>query len=101
MITMTSCFLLQTRILVTHGLEFLPQCDSIVVMDGGTITEVGNYSQLVESNGAFAEFLRNYANTESDEEGDPSEYNSKTSKVVDGWMGCATLTLRWSLTSCL
>ena len=55
------------RVLVTHGLGFLPQCDKIVVMDNGAITEVGSYTELVEQDGAFAEFLRNYA-TRDDEE---------------------------------
>ena len=61
------------RVLVTHGLGFLPQCDKIVVMDNGTITEVGSYTELVEQDGAFAEFLRNYATRDDNEEGDPSK----------------------------
>ena len=61
------------RVLVTHGLGFLPQCDKIVVMENGKITEVGQYSELVDNNGAFAEFLRNYATTNTNEEGDPCE----------------------------
>lgn len=35
----------------------------------------GNYNELLEKDGAFAEFLRNYAQTEDDdihEEGDPT-----------------------------
>ena len=60
--------LIQVRILVTHGLSFLPQCDQIIVMADGTITEVGTYSELVDNNAAFAEFLRNYATTEKEEE---------------------------------
>ena len=38
----------------------------------GTITEVGTYSELVENNAAFAEFLRIYANAEK-EEGEEKE----------------------------
>ncbi len=53
---------------MTHGLSFLPQCDQIVVMADGTITEVGSYSELVDNNAAFAEFLRNYASKEKEEE---------------------------------
>ena len=52
---------------MTHGLGFLPQCDLIVVMLDGRITEVGSYNALVESNGAFAEFLRTYSNADRDE----------------------------------
>ena len=59
---------MQVRLLVTHGVGFLPQCDQIVVMVKGKITEVGSYSELVENNGAFAEFLHTYSNVEKEEE---------------------------------
>ena len=68
----SSLFLSQVRVLVTHGLGFLPQCDKIVVMDKGRITEVGSYSELIDMDGVFAEFLRNYATREENKEGDPS-----------------------------
>lgn len=58
----------QVRVLVTHGIGFLPQCDLIVVMADGKITEVGNYNTLIDNNGAFAEFLRTYSNTDKDDE---------------------------------
>ena len=48
----------QTRILVTHSLCVLPQCDMIVVMKDGTISEQGPYNGLLQSNGA--EFINNY-----------------------------------------
>ncbi|XP_029933187.1 canalicular multispecific organic anion transporter 2 isoform X3 [Myripristis murdjan] len=51
----------KTRILVTHGISFLPQVDNIVVMVEGRVSEMGSYQQLLKENGAFAEFLRNYA----------------------------------------
>ena len=61
----------QTRILVTHGLSFLPQCDLIVVLDSGRISEVGTYAELIDNNGAFSEFIRTYAAPDENEEGDP------------------------------
>ncbi|XP_075035856.1 multidrug resistance-associated protein 1-like isoform X1 [Mixophyes fleayi] len=54
----------KTRILVTHGVSYLPQMDSIIVMVDGKITEVGSYQDLLKQDGAFAEFLRTYANAE-------------------------------------
>uniref|UniRef100_A0A8C7Z3N0 Multidrug resistance-associated protein 1 n=1 Tax=Oryzias sinensis TaxID=183150 RepID=A0A8C7Z3N0_9TELE len=51
----------KTRILVTHGLSYLPQAHLVLVMVDGEITEVGSYQQLKEKEGAFAEFLRMYA----------------------------------------
>lgn len=35
-----SFMLLQTRVLVTHGVSFLPQVDKIIVLVDGKITEV-------------------------------------------------------------
>ncbi|XP_035260765.1 canalicular multispecific organic anion transporter 2 isoform X2 [Anguilla anguilla] len=61
----------KTRILVTHGISFLPQVDNIMVMVDGRVSEMGSYNDLLKQNGAFAEFLRNYALediTEEDEE---------------------------------
>ena len=55
---------------MTHGIGFLPQCDKIVVMVDGKITETGTYTELIENNGAFAEFLRNYSNVDTEEEED-------------------------------
>lgn len=51
----------QTRVLVTHGISFLPQVDHIVVIVDGKVTEMGSYQELLKQNGAFAEFLRNYS----------------------------------------
>ncbi|MGH0168853.1 UNVERIFIED_CONTAM: hypothetical protein FKN15_055569 [Acipenser sinensis] len=51
----------KTRILVTHSITFLPQVDNIVVLVDGSVSEMGSYQELLTQNGAFAEFLRNYA----------------------------------------
>ena len=50
----------QTRILVTHAISFLPQADKIIVLKDGQVTEMGHYEDLLENNGAFAEYLRTY-----------------------------------------
>uniref|UniRef100_A0A8B9GD33 Multidrug resistance-associated protein 1 n=1 Tax=Amazona collaria TaxID=241587 RepID=A0A8B9GD33_9PSIT len=54
----------KTRVLVTHAINYLPQMDTILVMSDGEISEMGSYQELLEQDGAFAEFLRTYANTE-------------------------------------
>ncbi|TRY85000.1 hypothetical protein DNTS_016183, partial [Danionella cerebrum] len=51
----------KTRVLVTHGLSFLPQVDNVLVLMDGRVSEMGSYQQLLQQNGAFAEFLRNHA----------------------------------------
>ena len=78
LVTLSSytCTCVQVRILVTHGIGFLPQCDVIVVMADGQITEVGSYNELIENDGAFAQFLQNYQSTETnkDENGTISRF---------------------------
>ena len=40
-------------------------------MENGIICEIGAYADLIDNNGAFAEFVRTYASMEdSDEEGE-------------------------------
>ncbi|XP_038181480.1 ATP-binding cassette sub-family C member 3 isoform X2 [Arvicola amphibius] len=51
----------KTRVLVTHGISFLPQTDFIIVLADGQVSEMGHYSELLQHNGSFANFLRNYA----------------------------------------
>ncbi|XP_033725267.1 LOW QUALITY PROTEIN: multidrug resistance-associated protein 1-like [Pecten maximus] len=61
----------KTRILVTHGIHWLPKVDKIIVMNNGRISEVGSYEQLLENNGAFAQFLRTFLlKADSDDESD-------------------------------
>ena len=53
--------------LVTHGVGYLPQCDTIIVMTDGVISEMGTYSELLDTDGAFAQFIREY-HVKSEEE---------------------------------
>ncbi|MCI4394913.1 hypothetical protein PGIGA_G00174300 [Pangasianodon gigas] len=55
----------KTRILITHGISFLPHVDQIVVLVDGVVSEVGSYNSLRESKGAFSEFLDTYAKEEN------------------------------------
>ncbi|KAK2141833.1 hypothetical protein LSH36_1034g00008 [Paralvinella palmiformis] len=50
----------KTRILVTHGISFLPQVDNILVVVDGRISEHGTYKDLLMKGGAFADFLKVY-----------------------------------------
>ncbi|XP_028669919.1 multidrug resistance-associated protein 1 isoform X2 [Erpetoichthys calabaricus] len=72
----------KTRVLVTHGMSYLPQMDLILVMVDGQITETGSYQELLDQGGAFAEFLRTYAGAEQGDAIKPNleEPNSPTTK---------------------
>ena len=53
---------------MTHGIGFLPQVDTIVVMVNGEISETGSYKELLNHDGAFAQFLKNYLTEELQKE---------------------------------
>ena len=73
-IDQTCCsFNLQTRILVTHGITYLPHVDIIAVISNGTISEVGKYEELMARNGHFADFIHNYGEEESIEDNSLTE----------------------------
>ncbi|XP_059938247.1 ATP-binding cassette sub-family C member 3 isoform X2 [Mesoplodon densirostris] len=57
----------KTRVLVTHGISFLPQTDFVIVLADGHVSEIGTYAALLQRNGSFANFLRNYAPDEAKE----------------------------------
>ncbi|XP_072483308.1 ATP-binding cassette sub-family C member 2 [Notamacropus eugenii] len=57
----------KTRILVTHGIHFLPQVDEIVVLANGAIVEKGSYSALLANRATFAKNLKLYAKQNSSE----------------------------------
>jgi hypothetical protein len=45
---------------VTHAISFLPKTDMIITMVDGKIGEMGTFKDLMNHNGAFADFLNNY-----------------------------------------
>lgn len=54
----------KTRVLVTHKINILPQVDNIVFLVDGMISETGSYQELIQRDGAFAEFLRSHVTAE-------------------------------------
>ncbi|OXA39170.1 multidrug resistance-associated protein 1 [Folsomia candida] len=62
----------KTRILVTHGVSFLPKVDNIVVLKDGRVSEYGTFQQLLKNRGSFAEFLAQHLDTGEGEEMDES-----------------------------
>uniref|UniRef100_A0A2C9K9A9 ABC-type glutathione-S-conjugate transporter n=1 Tax=Biomphalaria glabrata TaxID=6526 RepID=A0A2C9K9A9_BIOGL len=61
----------KTRILVTHGIHWLPFVDHIIVVSNGQISEEGSYDALLSHDGAFANFLKEYFQKKLETEADP------------------------------
>lgn len=45
---------------VTNSLSFLTQCDRIIMLENGSIVEIGTYEQLKGKSGKFIEFLKSF-----------------------------------------
>ena len=56
-----------TRVLVTHGIGYLPQVDDIIVLKDGRISEQGTYQELLKKKGDFADFLLEYMTEQEDD----------------------------------
>ncbi|KAL2082928.1 hypothetical protein ACEWY4_020701 [Coilia grayii] len=93
----------KTRILVTHGVSFLPHVDEIVVLVDGRVSEVGSYQSLKASKGAFSNFLFTYAKEENNrsakDEGSDTEEVDVIPEAEDAQADCppedvVSLTLR-------
>ncbi|XP_068141679.1 multidrug resistance-associated protein 1 isoform X2 [Drosophila tropicalis] len=73
----------KSRILVTHGVTFLPQVDSIYVMKSGEISESGTFTQLVQNKGAFADFIIQHLQEGNEEEEELNQIKRQISSTVD------------------
>ncbi|XP_042250798.1 multidrug resistance-associated protein 1-like isoform X4 [Thunnus maccoyii] len=51
----------KTRLLVTHGLSFLTKADLVLVMEGGQISEMGSFMELMDRKGAFAHLIHTFS----------------------------------------
>lgn len=80
----------------TRLTEWACLCELIRVF----IIQSGNYDELLEQDGAFAEFLRNYAVTDEDamQEGDPT---GKITNLWGLWKLVIILPVSRIVTSCL
>lgn len=67
----------KTRVLVTHGITYLPLVDNIIVLKSGAISESGNYEELMNRKGAFADFLIAHLQEINPEEEDLAELKNQ------------------------
>jgi ATP-binding cassette subfamily C (CFTR/MRP) protein 1 len=72
----------KTRLLVTHGITYLPEVDNIVVMKDGEVTESGTYKELLEKKGSFADFLIQHLQEASEDTEDLEELKHQLEATV-------------------
>ncbi|XP_020713183.1 multidrug resistance-associated protein 1 isoform X11 [Ceratitis capitata] len=72
----------KTRVLVTHGITFLPQTNNIYVMKLGEISESGTYQELLARKGAFAEFIIQHLQESTEEVEDLDEIKQQLEVTV-------------------
>ena len=70
----------KTRVLVTHGITYLPKTDYIIVMKEGRVSEQGTYQELIETKGEFSRFMLEYMSESSNEGAD--ELKEELSKTL-------------------
>ncbi|KAI1280795.1 ATP-binding cassette sub-family C member 3 [Halotydeus destructor] len=56
----------KTRVLVTNNISLLPNVDNIVVLKNGNISETGSYKELMDKDGDFAEFVKQFSTRAAD-----------------------------------
>uniref|UniRef100_A0A182QBD7 ABC-type glutathione-S-conjugate transporter n=1 Tax=Anopheles farauti TaxID=69004 RepID=A0A182QBD7_9DIPT len=74
----------KTRVLVTHGITYLPNTDKIYVLREGEVSESGTYQQLMDKKGAFAEFLIQHLQEVNEEEENLDEIKQQLENSVGG-----------------
>jgi ATP-binding cassette subfamily C (CFTR/MRP) protein 1 len=72
----------KTRVLVTHGITYLPEVDNIFVLKDGEVSEQGTYKGLLDKKGAFAEFLIQHLTEVNAEEEDLEEIKAQLETVA-------------------
>lgn len=71
----------KTRILVTHALHFLSSTDYIYVVAEGKIAERGTFIELMENNGEFAKFLKEFGSSEDEAQDQPDPERQTTTET--------------------
>ncbi|KAK3703287.1 hypothetical protein RRG08_017331 [Elysia crispata] len=73
----------KTRVLVTHGIHWLPQVDHILVVTDGRISESGSYEELLSHDGDFAQFLKTYLTQEEEPEDEDPEIAAVRAQILE------------------
>uniref|UniRef100_A0A8C4X866 ATP binding cassette subfamily C member 12 n=1 Tax=Erpetoichthys calabaricus TaxID=27687 RepID=A0A8C4X866_ERPCA len=67
----------KTVILVTHQLQYLEFCDDVMLLEDGTVSEMGTHKLLMEKKGRYAQLIQNYQTDHSDVKDDKNQLVKK------------------------
>ncbi|KAI8616941.1 P-loop containing nucleoside triphosphate hydrolase protein [Chytriomyces sp. MP71] len=73
----------RTRILVTHQLHYLPQCDNVIYVKDGTIVEHGSFADLISSGGEFSQMFAMYGGSVESEDKEESVDEDKAGALLE------------------
>ena len=72
----------KARMLITHSVAFLPQCDHIVVMEEGTVKEQGSYGKLLDKeDGHLARLVEEHTLEEGQNQHDMTKKKCTTQEI--------------------
>jgi len=74
----------KTRVLVTNALQYLPQADVIIVMNGGRVSDVGSYAQLRALGTDFDALMATHSIQDAEQAEEEEEVKAGGRKSVDG-----------------
>eukprot|EP01128_Nolandella_sp_AFSM9_P006332 TRINITY_DN3225_c5_g1_i1.p1 TRINITY_DN3225_c5_g1~~TRINITY_DN3225_c5_g1_i1.p1 ORF type:complete len:1698 (-),score=443.16 TRINITY_DN3225_c5_g1_i1:254-4717(-) len=57
----------KTRVLVTHQLQYMKDCDQIIVLKKGKVTEIGTFKDLMKSGATFAKLIKKHVSATKDD----------------------------------
>ncbi|XP_033103781.1 multidrug resistance-associated protein 5-like isoform X2 [Anneissia japonica] len=86
----------KTVLFVTHQLQYLKQCDKVLMLKGGAIVEAGPFQELLAADKEFSKLINKYYNDLSESESDfETAKNSEAGKhtsSLDRCISTSTLT---------
>jgi hypothetical protein len=90
----------KTRLLVTHQLQFLPDCDRVIVMDNGRIAHMGTFQQLTAAGVDLTAYMTTAPSPkETDSGSHGTQDGDDSAKVADVSVALASLGNSTSMTS--
>ncbi|CAB3994524.1 multidrug resistance-associated 5 isoform X1 [Paramuricea clavata] len=73
----------KTIIFVTHQLQYLSHCDTVILLKAGRVAEMGKYETLMQDEKDFSVLINNYHQRLEAEENEDEDEEENTSKLLE------------------